>query len=508
MAEITEELYEKFYKRFPAAMKIKDIEKELEDMPPEEAEEYDIILCNEIFNDFCWNRLIFAHADIEFITGSERYRIFKRRLHNLSGHIFYDAWCAFLEDRRKDMRFYIHEYLQTYVDEILPYGEPEIASGFLLAFKNAYKGFWKYVKQEIEEIPHDEIAVKLCDVIEAFYEASSNEEALEVLENAYQKNPECPTINELLGIVYFDGKKYGNSIAAFERLYVEETEDYNTLLYSQDEVCFVLGCANDKLKNRKAAISYYEKAIAIFPRCPYAANNLGYLYYREHQYEKAYAILKKCIDERWETDLVYPVTNFARVLYAMGKYNEAREFVKNAPVKIAKVVRDKINKAPKRDAEIAASNVISEDLEENAEPVIKAVIEHKGVQFQSEKVLEDELTMRLEAGVEVFGLPLKIFRRHGEYGRQYIFPRGRLDILAEDPDGNLYIIELKKDSGYDDAYRQIVEYIEWFQKHKARGKRVYGIICLNAPGKALLDAVRKDERVKLYEYQISYREVK
>ena len=130
------------------------------------------------------------------------------------------------------------------------------------------------------------------------------------------------------------------------------------------------------------------------------------------------------------------------------------------------------------------------------------------MQFQSEKVLEDELTMRMEAGMEVFGLPLKIYRRHGEYGRQYIFPKGRLDILAEDKDGNLYIVELKKDSGYDDAYKQTAEYIDWFQKHKARGKKVYGIICLNEPGRALIEAVRKDARVRLYEYRISYDEVK
>ena len=180
-------------------------------------------------------------------------------------------------------------------------------------------------------------------------------------------------------------------IAFFERLYVEETNDYNAAIHSQDQICFFLGYANDKLKDRKAAISYYEKAVAIYPQCPYAANNLGYLYYREHKYEKAYAILKKCIDERWETDLVFPVTNFARVLYAMGKYNVAREFVKNAPAKVAKAIRDKIEKAPKQDAKKRVS-----------------------------------------------------------------------DITVEDAEGNLYIIELKKDSGYDNAYKQTVEYIEWF----------------------------------------------
>jgi len=45
-----------------------------------------------------------------------------------------------------------------------------------------------------------------------------------------------------------------------------------------------------------------------------------------------------------------------------------------------------------------------------------------------------------------------MYRREGKYGRQFIIPIGRLDLLCEDEEGNLYIIELKKDSGYDDAF--------------------------------------------------------
>lgn len=67
------------------------------------------------------------------------------------------------------------------------------------------------------------------------------------------------------------------------------------------------------------------------------------------------------------------------------------------------------------------------------------------VQFSSEKLLEDELTARLEKGDEVFGMPLHIYKQKGEYGRQYIMNGvGRLDLLAEDNEGNLYVIELKK----------------------------------------------------------------
>ena len=117
--------------------------------------------------------------------------------------------------------------------------------------------------------------------------------------------------------------------------------------------------------------------------------------------------------------------------------------------------------------------------------------------------------MNLQQGsIRIFGVPLKIYRRRGEYGRQYIIPEGRLDLLAEDKEGNLYIIELKKDEGYDDAYNQIVSYLDWFEQNKIeKGENVYGIICLNNPSEDLVQRVRQDKRVSLFEYHISYTEI-
>ena len=119
-------------------------------------------------------------------------------------------------------------------------------------------------------------------------------------------------------------------------------------------------------------------------------------------------------------------------------------------------------------------------------------------QFSSEKLLEDELTSRIESGTEVFGMNLKMYKRKGAYGRQFIIPVGRLDLLCEDDKGNLYVIELKKDSGYSDAYEQTAMYLDWFEKNKfAEGKKIYGIICLNSPTEDLLEKVHKDKRIEV-----------
>ena len=129
-------------------------------------------------------------------------------------------------------------------------------------------------------------------------------------------------------------------------------------------------------------------------------------------------------------------------------------------------------------------------------------------QFTSEKLLEDELVQRMEQGIPVFGLPLKVYQRRGVYGRQFILRTGRLDILATDSYDNLYVIELKKDSGYDDAYAQTKTYIEWVEADIAKsGQHVYGLICLNAPTAELKRKVKKDPQMRLFEYSISYTEL-
>ncbi len=62
---------------------------------------------------------------------------------------------------------------------------------------------------------------------------------------------------------------------------------------------------------------------------------------------------------------------------------------------------------------------------------------------------------------------------------------------------------------YDDAYKQTVAYLDWFQANpKFKGKNIYGIICLNEPTNALTKQIRNDNRIKLFEYYVSYKEIK
>ena len=115
--------------------------------------------------------------------------------------------------------------------------------------------------------------------------------------------------------------------------------------------------------------------------------------------------------------------------------------------------------------------------------------------------------MRIQTGRKVFGKQLHIYREKGAYGRQYILPTGkRLDLLCEDDVGDLYIIELKKDSGYDDPYEQTADYLTWFEKNWKKKVGLHGIICVNDPTDDLVKKVHEDKRMQLFEYSIRYRE--
>jgi hypothetical protein len=63
-------------------------------------------------------------------------------------------------------------------------------------------------------------------------------------------------------------------------------------------------------------------------------------------------------------------------------------------------------------------------------------------------------------------------------------------------------------SGYDDPFEQTVRYVDWLEKNMAeKGKKVYGIICLNSPTQSLIEKIRSDSRIQLFEYCISYNKI-
>lgn len=388
--------------------------------------------------------------------------------------------------------------------EKTPLSEANFAQIVLEPFKNAIPKLYSEIRTFLDTIPTEESVKDICSVLDAYYEADSPDEQAEILIPVVRRHPNSTIAVTLLAYAHYEAKRWGNAIACLEQV---EGSGF-PLLFRESDIHFFKGWAYSRLKEHENAVKSYEKAVDADPYMPFALGNLGYELYLLKRYSKALEKFERCLAEK--IDERFSANNYLRTLLAMKRYQDARDFAAHSPIKLAKDLLMRLDNtvegmdSPLDDQDVADElDEIEESIEKKLDPN-----KDKAGQFYSEKLLEDELTLRIEAGIPVFGKKLKIYRRFGEYGRQYIIPIGRLDLLAEDDDGNLYIIELKKDSGYDDAYAQTAAYLDWFEKNKKVKGKIYGIICLNSPTDKLRAAVRRDDRVRLFNYAISYDEVK
>jgi RecB family endonuclease NucS len=419
--------------------------------------------------------------------------------------LYFRAVSAFFQHKNEQCLLLIDEYLREDAKKHpdRPVDEFFIVDCFFEPLKEAFAGFWTSLGELIKKYPHHPHLPALCGAIDKYYTCKTDEEALDLLIACHQRNNESILLKELIGHTYYSMKMWHNAVA-----YFEQVED-NRVFFRNDTFFFMMAWCYGKIKDHNLEEQFYREVLENNPQDVDATNNLGYSLYAQKRYVEAKAIFEKCM--ALDPNYQYAQNNYVRVLIALGKYKDAKTFV-NQGHKVSSVLKRKVehlentNKGKVRGT---SKEALQEDIPDSSS-VQQAQID-LGVrrqQFSSEKLLEDELTARIEAGMEVFGTKLKLFRRKGLYGRQFIIPIGRLDLLCEDADGNLYVIELKKDSGYDDAYQQTANYLDWFEKSEyAKGKKVYGIICLNSPTNALIQKVRNDKRMKLFEYAISYTEI-
>lgn len=497
-----EEIGNLYGKEFPVEMTLEDVSEKLDTMERHKYySEFSRIFCNEIVSKFTEGFVKYdSEKDILFANDKVRNIIF----HNIERlddkEFFYWAFYYFLKRNNKKCVDCIRELLLKCRIENSKFYEGDILNLLLVPYKNAYKGFWGKIKQIFIETDTllDEGILDFIDLIDEYYNCNDDAIMIDKLTDFMRLYPDFKTPNEWLGYTYQSLKMWNNSIACFEG--IEEA-----FYFPMDEVYFMLAWANGKIKNRHDEEDYYRKCLEIDPYKIYANNNLGYCLYCQKKHIEAKDLFERCLSDN--IDLDYVPNNYVRVLIVLGRNKDAYDFVKTTKHKISKVIKDRVLKLDKTNKRLKKQDIIEDVIEEKDETGELPEFGIKRQQFSNEKLLEDELTARIEMGMLVFGMNLKIYKRKGEYGRQYIIPIGRLDLLCEDNNGNLYIIELKKDSGYDDAYKQTAEYLEWFENSpKFKGKKIYGIICLNNPSKQLIEKVHADKRMRLFEYQISYTE--
>lgn len=480
---------------------------------------------------------------------------------------FFEAFWSYLQKEYNKCKDNIHKLCHVqWKQDILK--EDQVLDYLLVPFQNAPDEIWNFIMDEVNSMHCEEGIPEFCKALSLYYRSRDNDVIIEGLLAFMRKFPNYRAPNELLGYTYYNMAMWNNAIACFERVqqeyyffhediywmlawsngkiknYADEEKYYRMSYQLAPDIPFTLNNLGYSLYKQKK----YLEAKELFGQCldankdlPYAANNyvrvliaLGrnadakkFVNSKKFKIAKAIQERVKRLDDHnvrlnkkdlsvksdtiiesdSDTADLFEITSSEDEIKRCQQYTNNRLSENGAKCQQpsnemqleSKTKHQRFSNERSLEGEIKHSQPLNERQ-------LEATAKHR--QFSKEKLLEEELTARIESGMQVFGKYLKVYKRKGEYGRQYNIPVGRLDLLCEDANGNLYVVELKKDSGYDDVYEQITQYLAWFeQSEKFKGKKVYGIICLNHPTQELLSKVHADKRIRIFEYQISYTEL-
>ncbi len=499
-----ERLWERFQKLISDEMSDEEIEEKLAQLQNDpDVAELRNIFCNLLLDAYCLGLVKYSKKEPEGDEARHR-EVFSRNVSLLPQTqdyaLLHSVAFFYRHDHTRCM-----QYLKQFLESIRNvYTEAKWAYDLLTPFKNAYPGFWLKVGEILREYPCEPYLPDLCVLTDAYYRCGSAEEQIELLLPFVGAHPGFSVPKELLALAYYDAKLWDNAIACFQMV-----ED-GPLFLSNTDIQFWLALSHGKTRDTKEEEACYRKCLEAAPEYPFAKNNLGYCLYRQKRYAEARGIFEECLRDK--RDLPYAANNYVRTLLALGQYKTAREFVREGSFKVAADLVKRVKAGPAVNTASAAETAPLPGDGEDAPYARRSGAESRGEQFSSEKILEDELCSRIKAGREVFGKKLRIYSNPKKdfNGRQYPVNegKGRIDLLCVDETGNYYVIELKKDSGYDDPYVQIKNYMEWVQRRLcAKNKKTYGIICLNSPSASLVETVRRDDSVSLYEYRISFSSV-
>ena len=480
---------------------------------------------------------------------------------------FFEAFWSYLQKEYNKCKDNIYKLCHVqWKQDILK--EDQVLDYLLVPFQNASDEIWNFIMDEVNSMQCEEGIPEFCKVLSLYYRSRDNDVIIEGLLAFMRKFPKYRAPNELLGYTYYNMAMWDNAIACFERVqqeyyffhediywmlawsngkiknYADEEKYYRMSYQLAPDIPFTLNNLGYSLYKQKK----YLEAKELFGQCldankdlPYAANNyvrvliaLGrnadakkFVNSKKFKIAKAIQERVKRLDDHnvrlnkkdlsvksdtiiesdSDTADLFEITSSEDEIKRCQQYTNNRLSENGAkcqqPSKEVQLEDEVKHQRFSNERSLEGEIKHSQPLNERQ---LEATAKH--LQFSKEKLLEEELTARIESGMQVFGKHLKVYKRKGEYGRQYNIPVGRLDLLCEDANGNLYVVELKKDSGYDDVYEQITQYLAWFeQSEKFKGKKVYGIICLNHPAQELLSKVHADKRIRIFEYQISYTEL-
>ena len=120
--------------------------------------------------------------------------------------------------------------------------------------------------------------------------------------------------------------------------------------------------------------------------------------------------------------------------------------------------------------------------------------------------IERDLEDYLESHLQMIEPGLKLYRDEVLKGRQFGTDVSRIDLLGQDPGGNLVVIELKAGEADRTVLGQILPYMGWVRQHLAKGKAVRGVVIASDISQDLLYAMRASDlsNLSLFRYSVQF----
>ena len=123
---------------------------------------------------------------------------------------------------------------------------------------------------------------------QAAIEAENYETAVQLLQEAQRRYPAAGSLNVLLADLYYDKELF--ALALEEYLEADRKEGADFLVLSQIAHCY------GKLNREQDSIGTLERILELFPESVYSVDDLGWMYFKTHQLEKAEALLQEALE--------------------------------------------------------------------------------------------------------------------------------------------------------------------------------------------------------------------
>ena len=476
------------------------------------AEDYALALMDE---------LVYAHGNAD--RGSFEYQKLINSLRVVTsglekGGIYHyaNAFLSFVKDDRKGLLVHMENMTNAFESN----SPPPDCDGFEVLFDHpfrpAFPGMYSALAGFVEKAWPDSAAVHTLRGFEKLFFEKDEDVAVDCFSSALSRDSSYWMASRHLGDIYYGREIWKSAVAFYEQALQSES------VTGKDDINFCIGWAYGKLKMYEEEEKAYRECLKITEGYQYARNNLGLSLYMQKKYEEALNHFEIAIIDG--NDGRYPYWNKFRTLKRLKRTQEAVLFMeqcissKKLPESYRKEI-DAIGKkmtknglSPNKALHKATEENTSDSPSRNEDPIFLTESPRRvstTSAMTTEKRLEEDIEARILCGQAVFSRRLKMYDKD-QYGRQYaIADVGRIDLLAIDVDnGDMVVIELKRDQSDDETVGQISRYMGWVKKKLVTDEqKVHGIICVNLASEKLKLSASMVPNLEVFEYEVRFGKV-